>query len=587
MPLDEALNRSAEVRANSYDPATRRFAAVIVTPTPVRRMDATGPYDEVLTVETLQPPASLPVLDSHNTASVRAVLGRVLSTRPDGETLLAELQLSAAEDVVPVGQRIADGSLTGVSIGYAVAGWTTRKTPAGRVKTPKSWRITEVTLTSQPADPNARIRQDERTPTMPKDTQTEDRAGLIARVRAAHNLPEEWQTRMTDAGEELTDEEIRQSGRDEAAATRAANPPARIRTVGSQDDPAQVVTRRIEALACRMSGDAPSDAARAYMGEGLQDMARASVEAAGQSTRGMDRESLFRAAMHTTSDFPELLTGAGNRVLTNAYRRAESVLKTIARQRTAADFRPMSILKVGEFSKLAKVTESGEITSLSTAEAKEGYALDTFGGLFSLSRKAIINDDLGAFGRWGEMMGQAAAETEAAQLMGLLTANAGNGVKLADGVNLFNATHGNLAAAGAALDVASLSAARLAMRTQKGLDGQTPVNVVPKYLLVGPALETTAEQVLAALYAADLANVNPFSGKLTLLVEPRITGNGWYVFGDPAAAPVLEYAYLSSAPGPQLASRDGWEVLGREFRVVLDFGCGATDSRGAYRNPGV
>ena len=49
---------------------------------------------------------------------------------------------------------------------------------------------------------------------------------------------------------------------------------------------------------------------------------------------------------------------------------------------------------------------------------------------------------------------------------------------------------------------------------------------------------------------------------------------------------MLEYAYLSSAQGPQLASRDGWDVLGREFRVILDFGCGAVDHRGAYRNAG-
>jgi hypothetical protein len=69
-------------------------------------------------------------------------------------------------------------------------------------------------------------------------------------------------------------------------------------------------------------------------------------------------------------------------------------------------------------------------------------------------------------------------------------------------------------------------------------------------------------------------------------VEPRLTGNAWWLFADPAALPVLEYAHLSSAQGPQISSREGWNVLGMEFRVVLDFGCGAVDHRGTYRNPG-
>ena len=317
---------------------------------------------------------------------------------------------------------------------------------------------------------------------------------------------------------------------------------------------------------------------------GLQDFAREALAASGVAVRSLSGEEVLTRAMHGTSDFPELLTGAENRVLAAAYQAALSPLKGLARQRTAADFRALTVLKLGEFSGLQKVTEAGEIKAMTTGEAKEGYSLETFGGTFALSRKAIINDDLGAFARWGEMMGRAAAETEAAQLVGLLTANAGGGVKLSDGVNLFHASHGNLAGAGAARSEGTLSAARLAMRTQKGLDGKTPVNVVPKYLLVGPALETTAEKVLASIYAATTDDVQPI--RLSLLVEPRITGNGWYVFADPASAPVLEYAYLSSAPGPQLSSRDGWEVLGREFRVVLDFGCGAVDHRGAYRNAG-
>ena len=118
------------------------------------------------------------------------------------------------------------------------------------------------------------------------------------------------------------------------------------------------------------------------------------------------------------------------------------------------------------------------------------------------------------------------------------------------------------------------------------LDKKTPINATPKYLVVGPELETTAEQVLASIYAATVADVNAFSGKLSLLVEPRITDDSFYLFADPTVLPVLEYSYLSSAQGPQMASREGWDVLGMEFRVVLDFGCGAVDWRGAYLNPG-
>ncbi|RDW14104.1 prohead protease/major capsid protein fusion protein [Paracoccus thiocyanatus] len=496
------------------------------------------------------------------------------------------MRLSSAEDVAPIGQRIADGTLSGVSIGYRVAGWATRREAGQRIKSATRVHLTEVTLTSNPADPNAGVRQ-AKEGGMPKDVQEQqdDRAALIARVRAAHNLPEEWATRMAEAEDELTDDEIRADGRETALAARATRPQVQIRTAApSSEDPAVIRDRQVDALSARMMGTAPTDAARPFMNLGLHDLARDVLVRAGQSVATLGREEMLTRAMHTTSDFAELLTGSGNRVLANAYQQAQSPLKQLARQRTAADFRPLSTLKLGEFSGLQKVTEAGEIKSITTGEAKEAYSLETFGGIFSLSRKAIINDDLGAFARWGEMMGRAAAETETAQLLGLLLANAGAGVTMDDGKTLFHADHGNVAAAPGPLDKDGLSAARLALRSQKGLDNKTPVNVVPKFLLVSPELETAAEQLLASIAPATTDDVQPI--RLTLLVEPRLTGPAWFVFGDPATAPVLEYAYLSSAQGPQLSSRDGWETLGREFRVVLDFGAGVTDHRGAYRNAG-
>ena len=54
------------------------------------------------------------------------------------------------------------------------------------------------------------------------------------------------------------------------------------------------------------------------------------------------------------------------------------------------------MLRIGETGALEKVTEHGEIKSVTRAEAKESYSLDTYAAMFSLSRKAMINDDLDA-----------------------------------------------------------------------------------------------------------------------------------------------------------------------------------------------
>jgi phage major head subunit gpT-like protein len=110
-------------------------------------------------------------------------------------------------------------------------------------------------------------------------------------------------------------------------------------------------------------------------------------------------------------------------------------------------------------------------------------------------------------------MGHGAAETEARILVTLLEAGSGNGPSLSDGKTLFHADHGNKAGSGAVISDATLSAARLALRTQKGIEDRT-IRVTPKNLLVPPALETTAEKRLATIAPATASDVNPFSGAL-------------------------------------------------------------------------
>ena len=63
-------------------------------------------------------------------------------------------------------------------------------------------------------------------------------------------------------------------------------------------------------------------------------------------------------------------------------------------------------------------------------------------------------------------------------------------------------------------------------------------NAVGRFLLVSATKETEAEQNLAPLVPAQTSNVNPFSNSLTLLVEPRLSGNAWFVSASPDALPV-------------------------------------------------
>jgi ATP-dependent Clp endopeptidase proteolytic subunit ClpP len=375
-------------------------------------------------------------------------------------------------------------------------------------------------------------------------------------------------------------------------------PPHQFNVVRVGDAPAQDRRTFADALYASINGTRPEGPAAQYAGMSPLDIGAARLQALGVRVPA-SRDQLFNVlmgssgfmnasnpGMHTTSDFPILLQDAGNRVLLDGYQAAQSAFKALARRRNAMDFRALSSVRLSDPSPLEEVPESGEITHSTRTEEGESFALKTFAKLFAISRQALINDDLGTFADTLRAFGRSAAETEARLLAGLFTANGGNGVKLSDGVNLFDAARGNKANTGTALSIESLGAARAAMRLTKGPDGDTVLGLTPAYLVVGPELETQAEQILVAINAAQVSEANPFAGKLELLIEPRIADRSWRVFASTATASILSIAYLNGNEGPILEAKDGWNVLGTEFRAILDFGCGVTDWRGAYLNPG-
>ncbi len=339
-----------------------------------------------------------------------------------------------------------------------------------------------------------------------------------------------------------------------------------------------------EALAARQGIVKPGDQAKAYVHMTTSEMAKALMDARGIRTSGLSSSAIVAKALHTTSDFPILLQSTGDRVLRQAYETASAPFRAVARRRLARDFRALSSVQLSEAPELLEVKEGAEYTHGSMAEAKESYSLKTFGRIFGISRQALVNDDLGAFLDTAARFGRAAAERENAEIMKLCT----NNVKLSDTKALFHADHGNLGTTGA-ISETTLNEARKLMRLQKGLDGKTPIDARAKYLIVPAALELTAEKILATLYSTTVAEVNPFSGMLELLVDPRldaISATAWYLFADPNVLPCLEYAHLEEAQGLYTEIENGFEVDGVKIKARLDFGAGVLDYRGAFKNAG-
>lgn len=605
-PRGAIATRAAVFQPASFNEADNSVELVWTTGATVRRYDwLDGEYDETLAtgaanVRLDRLNGGAPLLANHDRHDLGAIVGSVIpgSARMVNGQGVARVRFADTPDVADIVAKVRGGHIRSISAGYIIHAYEVAEGDGRRSITVVDWEPIEVSLVAVPADKGSYIRsEDHHMPnsvTPPADASAREGEGAQpvttrAIMQAARNAGLD-----IAAADELLDRHEREpltraalmaevGRRFEALDSRALT----NGRVPAFPNPHREQQRGMEdAIFCRMSGRAPDERAREFMGLSLSGMARHLLEQRGENARMLSDIQIIERSLHTTSDFPNLLLSAGNRYLMETFEIAASAIKQVARERTANDFRDIHALRLSNASALSKVNEAGEVTHGTFSEGAESYRLFTFAKIFAISRQALINDDLGAFADPLRLMARAAAETEATELAGLLTANSGAGITMGDGKALYHADHGNKATSGGAVAVATLGAGLKAMRDQKDIDGKTPVNAIPKYLLAGTDQEVLIEQFLTQTTPATPDQVNPFVAKLTPLIDPRLPATAWRLFADPALMPVLEYAYLNSAKGPQLETKQGWEVLGQEFRVVLDFGCGAVDHRGTYLNAG-
>lgn len=339
---------------------------------------------------------------------------------------------------------------------------------------------------------------------------------------------------------------------------------------------------------------AMTDAARPFVGRRLMELARVALERGGVNTDGMAPMELAAAALsqragvgyHATGDFPNVLAAVINKTLRAAYDSTPRTFTGWARRATIPDFKSVNRVQLGGAPDLKVVREGQEFTYGTMGEAKEVYALSTYGRIIAFTRQMLINDDLSAFDRIPAAFGASAADLESDIVYAILSGNPTMG----DGTALFHANHGNLAGTGTDVTEAGLTAMYRAFAGQKGLEGR-PIAVQPRFLIVPPGQRSvSARKQVASVTPSQTSEVNPYAGRLEVVEEPRLipaSGNDpWFAAADPSRIDTIEYGYLEGQTGIYTETRMGFEVDGVEVKARHDFGAKAIDWRGLYKNSG-
>ena len=563
-----------------------------------------------------------PLLDAHDSFSLRSQIGVVQRAWLNGNEGRALVKFSRRDDVETIFQDVIDGIYRNVSVGYKVHQTERDETGAVPVERAVDWEPYELSLVPIPADAGAQVRSEEspatqlskqeRSMTLPENGvqapepthEIESRAAAPVapavnvdevraeeRRRAAGILDAARKLQVSDtlAHQLIADGVALDDARMQLIDARSAEErktPAQSRIEVTHDHGEKRAAAKLDYLKVRANlaslDDAP--AAREYRGTTLLDMARESLDMAGISSRGMDKSELAVRALHSTSDFPLLMASIQRVTLKAAYGEEQQTWRPMAEQRNLPDFREMKEIEVGGQMIPEEIKEGGEYKTGTLQEQQGAWSLTEYGKKLVIGRRLIINDNLGYITRAVQVLARGVSVLEANLMWALIT---GNAKCMSDGAVLFSSGHKNIGTG--VIGETSISEARQKMRNQTDFTGKNPLYVVPQFILLPTTLETTFDKFNSAIAPAQTSNVNIFSGYLQKIVEPRLDVSStaqFYVVGNYPGVDKLVYGYLEGEAGPTIESEIKRDPDGITTYLRHDFGCMVSQHQAFYRSTG-
>ena len=555
-----------------------------------------------------------------------AVVGHVEKAWIENNRGKALVRFDEDEQSDTIFQKVQSGTLKGVSVGYMVNRYEVledkdTKSTNGRFNGPAyvvtDWEPLEISIVSVPADPTVGVGRSAEEIHTSIDTQ-EDNTRMdqekTLEVQEVKSTPVETGLTQADLQKAMEQERKRTSeitalfrdfdveGADEAIVMgvsvdearamvmdqlRARNKGVSVTMGEAESDKFRAAAQDAVLMAAGLAVAEPAPGANELRGHSMIELARESLQReCGTKANFGDNMEMARAAINSTSTFPAIMSNLADKSVMNGFNEAETTFQIWAGKGSNRDFKEAARVALSEAGNLELVPEGGQFQQDVFGEASARTKVATYGKIFSLTRQAIINDDLGLFSKIATKYGSAAKRLVNKMVYAQLTGT----VKMQDNVALFDDKHGNVAKTAEALSVTSLAKAITAMRRQKGITGAANLNITPKYLVVPPELEVTAYQIVNSTAAVDGTNsgvVNPYKGRFVVVADAELTDpDAWYLVADASQHDTIEVTYLNGVETPRLETRQGFDVDGIEYKVAFDVGVDAIDFRGLYKNAG-
>lgn len=315
----------------------------------------------------------------------------------------------------------------------------------------------------------------------------------------------------------------------------------------------------------------------------------------------LDYSSIQASSGFSTISLSGILGNVANKQLLASFEAVETIHQFLTRPVSHNDFKVHTRYRLDAEGGFKKVGNDGELKHGGLDESSYTAQLSTYGMILALTRRHMIDDDLGAFLAIPDVIGRQSAVRMEEEFFVVLLANAGS---------FFSAGNNNyFDGADSALSIDSVSTARQKFRDQVDSNNK-PIMVSPRILLVGSALETTAED----LFNEDRVEVtttankrqfasNPHRGLYRPHVSPYVnnssikttagktvtgqTSTGWWLFADPANRAAFVLATLNGRRVPVIESDDSdFNQLGMQWRGYHDFGVGQNETEAAVQSKG-